>query len=305
MKHCFLAFLLSLLLLVTAGSPVIAQDIPDPVGYVNDFAYLLSSDVVSSLNARLAALENDTSAEVAVVTIDSLNGDTIEEYAVQLFEHWGIGQKNQDNGILFLIAWDENANRFRYRIEVGYGLEGVVTDGRAGRILDNAVLPKTKAGDFDGGVEAGVISLENYIRGDSAPSVVEENPIQKAISSFHFPFWVLIVIGIISVYLLGFMARSRSIWLGGIWGVISGLVLGFGFGGLLWIILLPIGMGLFGTILDAAVSTNYRSRSSAGHSTGWFMSGGGFRGPGGGFSGFGGGGGGFGGGHSGGGGASR
>jgi uncharacterized protein len=293
-------------------SPVFAQNLPDPIGYVNDFAHLMSNDVISSLEDRLVALEEDTSAEVAVATVSSLEGNSIEEYAVQLFQQWGIGQKNQDNGVLFLIAWDESAGRYRYRIEVGYGLEGVITDGRAGRILDNDVLPKTKAGDFDGGIEAGVISLEDYIRGDNPPSVVEENSIQKVVSSFKFPFWVLVVIGIISIYMLGFMARSKSIFAGGIWGVISGLVLGFGFGGLLWIILLPIGLGLFGTFLDAVVSANYRSRSSGGHSTGWFNSGGGFRGPGGtfgggGFGGFGGGGGfgGFGGGHSGGGGASR
>jgi uncharacterized protein len=129
--------------------------------------------------------------------------------------------------------------------------------------------------------------------------VVEENPIQRTLHSFKFPFWVLLVLGFISIYLLGFMARSRSVYLGGIWGIICGLVLGFGFGGLLWIILLPLGMGFFGVILDAIVSSNYRSLSSSGRSTGWFSSGGGFRG-GGGF-----GGGGFGGGHSGGGGASR
>jgi uncharacterized protein len=307
MRRLFLVLLLLGLWGGSAVIPAFAQDFPNPVGYVNDFGYLLNSDTASRLEDRLVALEKDTSAELAVVTLLSLDDRTIEEAAVALFEQWSIGKKGQDNGVLFLIAYDDAAGRYRYRIEVGYGLEAVITDGRAGRILDNEVLPKTHSGDFDGGIEAGVIALESLIRDGSAPSVVEENPIQKTLSSFRFPLWVLIVLGIISIYLLGFMARSKSIWLGGIWGVISGLILGFGFGGLLWIILLPVGMGLFGTLLDAAVSTNYRSRSSGGHSTGWFSSGGGFRGPGGGFSGFGGGGsfGGFGGGHSGGGGASR
>ena len=94
------------------------------------------------------------------------------------------------------------------------------------------------------------------------------------------------------------MSRTKSIWLGGVWGFILGLILGFGFGSLLFLIALPIGMGFFGIILDAILSFNYRSRQTGGMPTGWFSSGGGFRGSGGGS-------GGFGGGSSGGGGASR
>ncbi len=300
MKPGLFRVLLGLLLLGIMCSPVTARDYPDPVGYVNDFANLMSDGAISRLEDRLTVLEQDTTAQLAVVTLTGLEDRSIEEYAAGLFQQWGIGQKSQDNGVLLLIARDVNANRYRYRIEVGYGLETVITDGRAGRILDNEVLPKTRMGDYDGGIEAGVMALEKYIREGGVPSMVEENPVQRAISSFRLPLWVLIVIGVISIYMLGFMARSKSIFAGGIWGIISGLVLGFGFGGWLWIILLPVCLGLFGTLLDAVVSANYKSRRSAGHSTGWFNSGGGFRGPGGGF-----GSGGFGGGRSGGGGASR
>jgi uncharacterized protein len=305
MKKSLLALIFAVAFLGLAIVPLQAKEFPDPIGHVNDFGYLLSDETINRLEDRLIALDKDTSAEVAVLTLDSLEGYSIEEYAVGIFAQWQIGKKGKDNGLLFLIAWDDAVKRYRYRIEVGYGLESVITDGRAGRILDDEVLPRTHKGDFDGGIEAGTVAIENYIREGSTPSVVEENPIQKAFNEFKFPLWVLIVIGVMSVYILGFMARSKSIWLGGIWGVLSGLVLGFGFGGLFWIILLPLGLGILGTILDAIVSANYNTRSSTGHSTGWFSSGGGFRGPGGGFSGFGGGFGGFGGGHSGGGGASR
>ncbi|HSW58727.1 MAG TPA: TPM domain-containing protein [Dehalococcoidales bacterium] len=303
MKSLFISFFAGLLVLLLAGSPLQAQSYPQPVGFINDFGYLLKDETITRLEARLVALEKDTSAELAVVTLDNLAGHSLEEYAAGLFSDWKIGKTGKDNGVLLLVAWDQNVSRYRYRIEVGYGLEGVITDGRAGRVLDNDILPQTRKGDFDAGIEAGVIALENYIRGGLPPSVVEENPVQKALASYKFPFWSLILLGMFSIYLLGFMARSKSIWLGGIWGVISGLFLGFGFGGLLWMIILPLGMGIFGTLLDAVVSANYRSLKSGGHSTGWYRSGGGFRGPGGSFGG--GGFGGFGGGRSGGGGASR
>ena len=259
---------------------------------------MLSAGTRSSLEARLSLLEKETSAEVAFVSVDTLGDSSLEEYAVGLFQAWGIGKKDKDNGVLFLISLAEGD----LRIEVGYGLEGVITDGRAGRILDNDVLPFLDTGDVDQAIENGLIAIENYIRDGSPPSIVEENPIQSFLSGYSFPFYTLIILGFISIYILGFMARTKSIWLGGIWGVILGLVLGFGFGQLLWTILLPIGLGLGGLILDAILSVNYRTRSSGGLPTGWRSSGGGFRGSGGGF---GGGFGGFGGGRSGGGGASR
>jgi uncharacterized protein len=299
LKRLIAAFLLALILGVLIASPVMAQTYPKPVGFVNDFANMLSAGTRASLETRLSLLEKDTSAEVAFVSVETLGNSSLEEYAVGLFEAWGIGKKGKDNGVLFLVSLAEGD----LRIEVGYGLEGVITDGRAGRILDNDVLPFLDAGEVDQAIENGLIAIENYIRDGSPPSVVEENAIQNFLSSYSFPPYSLIILGILSIYMLGFMARTKSIWLGGIWGIILGLVLGFGFGGLLWIIGLPIGLGIGGLILDAILSVNYRARSTRGLPTGWMSSGGGFRGSGGGFGG--GGFGGFGGGRSGGGGASR
>ncbi len=186
---------------------------------------------------------------------------------------------------LFIIA----SNTSDIRIEVGYDLEPVITDGRAGRILDNEVMPYLKRGDFDKGLEAGVLAIESYVRDGSPPSIAEENPVQGVLSGFKLPLYTFVILGIISMYVLGFMARSRSIWLWGIWGIIVGLVLGFGFGGVAWIVLLPLGLGFIGLLFDIVLSSNYRGRSTSGQSTGWFPSGGGFRGAGGGFGGFGGG----------------
>jgi uncharacterized protein len=294
MKRVFAAFWLAIVLVVLAVLPSGAQDYPQPEGYVNDFANILSENAKSSLEARLSLLEKETSAEVAFVSVETLGNTTLEEYAAGLFQDWGIGKKGKDNGVLFLVSLLEGD----LRIEVGYGLESIITDGRAGRILDQDVVPFLDKGEIDQAIENGLIAIENYIRDGAPPSIVEENPIEQFIHGFGLPMYTLVILGICSIYILGFMARTKSIWLGGIWGVVSGIVLGFGFSRLLWMIILPIGLGVLGTLLDVILSANYRGRSSGGLPTGWFPSGGGFRGSGGGF-------GGFGGGRSGGGGASR
>jgi uncharacterized protein len=293
-KQFLLSFWLAIILLALIACPVVAQDYPQPVGYVNDFANILSEDATSKLEARLSLLEKETSAEVTFVSVETIGNTTLEEYAVGLFQDWGIGKKGKDNGVLFLASLSEGD----IRIEVGYGLESIITDGRAGRILDQDVLPLLDEGNIDQAIENGLMAIENYIREGSPPSIVEENPVQKIVSGFRLPLYTLYILGIVSIYILGFMARTKSIWLGGIWGILLGIVLGFGFGKVLWMVVLPIGLGIFGIFLDAVLSSNYKGRSASGLSTGWFSSGGGFKGSGGGF-------GGFGGGRSGGGGASR
>lgn len=297
MKYLQFAIRLIILVFILFGlvsHQTLAQVYPRPIGYINDFAQILSPDTRTRLEDRLKLLEKETSAEVAFVSVDSLRGFTLEEYSAGLFSDWGIGKKGKDNGVLFLVSLAEGD----IKIEVGYGLESVITDGRAGRILDKDVLPYLKKGDIDSGVEAGIISIETYIRDGTPPQPIEENPIRNMIDNFDLPYPLLIGLGVISIYVLGFMARTKSIWLGGVWGFILGLVLGFGFGKLVFLISLPIALAILGTLLDAILSSNYWGRQSIGLPTGWFSSRGGFGGPSGGFSGFGGG-------KSGGGGASR
>jgi len=288
MKTILFTFRLIILVLILfglTGNLVLAQVYPEPIGYVNDFAGILWDDTITGLENRLNLLEKETSAEVAFVSVDSLQGSSLEEYAAGLFSEWGIGKKGKDNGVLFLVSLAEGD----IRIEVGYGLESVITDGRAGRILDNDVLPYLEEGDIDQGIEAGIIAIETYIRDGSPPLPIEENPVQGFVDRFNLPFPLLVGLGVISVYILGFMARTKSIWLGGIWGLILGLILGFGFGSLVLLISLPIGLAVLGTLLDAVLSRNYRARQSSGRPVGWFSSWGGFSGPSGGFGGFGGG----------------
>jgi uncharacterized protein len=124
---------------------------PESNIYVNDFAQMLSTQTVQAIQALGAQLEQQTTAQVAVVTVPNLAGQPVEDYAVGLFRKWGIGQKQKNNGVLLLISKEER----KVRIEVGYGLEGALPDARTGRILDEEVVPFFRNGDYDNGVYRG------------------------------------------------------------------------------------------------------------------------------------------------------
>jgi uncharacterized protein len=295
MRRFWSGAVLGCILLVLTVGVALGQSFPSPRGYVTDEAQVLSPETVARLESRLAALEKDTTAQVAVAIVLTLDGYSVEEYAAAMFQKWGIGQKGKDNGVLFLVAFIES----RVRIEVGYGLEPIITDGRAGRILDRDVVPYLRDDDFNRGITAGVAAIEEYIRSGAPPSPLEENPVQGMFAGFHLPMPLVVALGILTIYMLGFMARTRSIWAGGIWGLMLGVVLGLGWGRLWAVILLPAGLAVVGTFLDLLLSANYRGRATSGLPTGWMTSWGGFSSGGG--SRFGG----FGGGRSGGGGASR
>ncbi len=298
LSYPILATICVALLLSLGASVVSAQNFPDYMGFVNDYAGLMSMQGKQALEARLTQLEKDTTAEVAVVTIKSLEGYSIEDYAVRLFENWKIGKKGKDNGVLLLVALDDR----KMRIEVGYGLEPIITDGRAGRIRDDDVIPRFKNNDYESGIVAGINSVEKYIRDGTPPAPLEENPVKSMFGNFVAVF---IILTIITVYLSGFMARSKNIWLGGIWGAIAGVVLGLSIGGIAALVIMPIIFSTLGLGTDALLSRNYQKQVATGKSTEWHRTWGGFWGSGG-FGGGGGGGGfgGFGGGGSGGGGAS-
>ena len=292
-----------LLAALTAGV-AFAQEFPQPTGrLVNDFAGVLSPLAELQLENRLVQLEKDTTDELAVVTITSLGDESIETYAVGLFEKWGIGKKGKDNGVLFIMALEER----KVRIEVGYGLEPVLTDGRAGRILDSEVVPSFREGDYETGIINGVAAIEDYLRTGALPAPLKGNPVRNFFAP-DFLGLILIVLGIVSIYLFGFMARSKSFWAGGVWGTAMGGVLGLATGSVIGLILVVLGMAGFGLFLDWILSRNYKAFKAMGQSPKWGSTWGGFHGPyGGGFGGGfgGGGGGGFGGGMSGGGGAGR
>src|SRR6201994_2735853 len=152
----FFAVLIALLCL---GLPLqtaeAAPTFPTLSGRVVDDAHILSDQTRSDLDQKLAGLEAKTSRQLVVVTLPSLQGYEISDYGYQLGRAWGIGQAKLNNGVLFIIAPTEH----KARIEVGYGLAPIVTDAFSSVIIQTQVLPKFRAGDFNGGVEAGTDAL--------------------------------------------------------------------------------------------------------------------------------------------------
>jgi uncharacterized protein len=149
-----------------------ATQYPTLTGRVVDDAHVLTPDVQAQLTAKLANLEQTTSRQLVVVTLPSLNGQDIDDYGVGLLRAWGIGQKQTNNGALFIIVPAEH----KVRIEVGYGLEGILTDALSGLILREAVIPKFRAGDISGGIVAGTDELVQQLAAD--PSTAEQKAAQ-------------------------------------------------------------------------------------------------------------------------------
>ncbi|MEW6337383.1 MAG: TPM domain-containing protein [Acidobacteriota bacterium] len=147
--------------LLLLAATVSAKEVPFLSGRVNDLAGLLDANQRERVEARLAALEQATGAQVAVLTVDSLEGEVLEDYTMRVVETWKLGRQGHDDGVLFLVAVSDR----KMRLEVGYGLEGTLTDALTRRILDNVVRPRFKAGDFGGGIEAGVESIAGTLQG--------------------------------------------------------------------------------------------------------------------------------------------
>lgn len=132
---------------------------PTPYKYVNDYVGVISEEYVQKIVSLGKELEEKTTAQIAVVIVDTLQGLTVEEYAVELFRRWGIGQKEKDNGVLLLVAIKDR----EMRIEVGYGLEGAIPDGKAGRIRDEYIIPYFKEEDYSKGVYYGYLALAKEV----------------------------------------------------------------------------------------------------------------------------------------------
>jgi uncharacterized protein len=146
-------------LMVMVGGSLWAQNLPRPVGYVNDFANIIPADDEQQIQRIITAVQKQTGAEIAVVTVQSMSPyATIEDFGIALADDWGVGSAADDAGIILIVALAERM----FRIEVGYGLEGAIPDGKAGAIRDDYVLPDLREGDYGAGLLKGVgaIALE-------------------------------------------------------------------------------------------------------------------------------------------------
>ena len=257
-----LFFIVAMMALVTR---VFAANIPAPTGHVNDFAGVLSSSEKQSLEETLVAYKESSKNEIAVVLVRSLDGDTVEDVAVRTFEEWKIVDKKKDNGVLFLAAIEDR----KMRIEVGYGAEPFLTDGEAGQILRDSVTPSFREGKYGEGVNRAVAAIEKELS-QPAQEPGESAPVSKP---FPIPLSILVLF---FIYLCAFMARSKSVWLGGVAGAISGAGFGWWLGGVAVGTVLAVFFTLLGVLLDAILSRNFEVTKSGGGKTGFFSSGGGF-----------------------------
>lgn len=192
--------------------------------WVHDEAHVLSEATKASLEAILQAERDSTSNQIAVLIIPSLQGEPIEEYAIRVAHNeWKLGQKGKDNGVLLLIAIEDR----QVRMEVGYGLEGSLTDAMSTRINRNEIAPRFRQGDFDGGVRAGVIAVIQAIKGEYK----NDNPVtrtQRKKSRRGSPFYTLLII--VAVLFVLSRRKGGGGGGGGYWSSGAGF-LGGGFGG--------------------------------------------------------------------------
>ena len=152
---------LSLASTLTLASHALALDVPPLTGRVVDLAHVLPQSTVEALTARLTAHEGQSSNQVAVLTIPSLEGESLEEFAHRVATTWELGRKGTDNGVLLLVAIKER----KVRIEVGYGLEGVLTDIRSAQIIRNEIVPRFRGGDMSSGILEGTQAILKTIEG--------------------------------------------------------------------------------------------------------------------------------------------
>ncbi|MFM2357904.1 MAG: hypothetical protein RJA61_641 [Candidatus Parcubacteria bacterium] len=250
-----------------------------PQGFVNDYANLLAVEEKTELESVLTQFEKDSSNEISVVTIKSLQGDTIENYAEKLFQEWGIGKAKDDNGVLLLIALEDR----EMRIEVGYGLEGALPDATASSIIRNTLTPAFQEENYYEGISSAVVEMISATKGEYTP--VSSSIDYESIPIEFFGFLIFVV----PMWFASILGRSKSWWAGGVIGGVGGIVLTTIFG-FLYVGIFAIPFLVFlGLLFDYMVSKGYQRGLQSGHIPWWTGGGkgGGFGG--GGFGGFGGG----------------
>ena len=254
-----LGLLLGLLFAVLApGAARADPTFPGLNGRVVDEGRLLSPEAEAALSSKLASLETDIGAQLVVVTLASLQGYEIEDYGYRLGRHWGIGRAETDKGVLLIVAPEER----KVRIEVGYGLEPVLTDALSSQIIQNDILPAFRVGGFERGINAGVAAIDGQLRLD--PEAAQARVAAVADEEAEFPAGPLILVALVFLFILIGLIRAAK---GGGRRRRGG-----------------VGPILVWTALDA-LSRSGGGRSGGGFGGGSFGGGGGFSGGGGSFGG--------------------
>lgn len=258
---------LGLFLLLFALSTWSQVAVPELTRRVTDLTATLSADQVTSLENTLATFETQKGSQIAVLIVPTTQPEDIAQFGIRVAERWKIGRAKEDDGVILLVAKDDR----KLRLEVGYGLEGAIPDAIAKRVIAETITPYFKAGDFYGGIDAGVQQVMRLIEGESLPP-----PADSSYSVDSDSFLTLVFGGIIAGWVLGFM-MSRPV---------AGMVAGLGSGAIGTIILgftpVLLFIILFVFIGVASGSSRGGGWSSGGGGTGgggsWGGGGGGFGG---------------------------
>jgi len=186
-------------LFVCSYVPLCGADLPKQIGWVSDYANVIGTKSYQEMSGIINELEQKTGAEIAVVTVTNFGNDTIENFSAKLFKEWGIGKKGKDNGVLIIASIEDR----RVRIEVGYGLEGVLTDGECGHILDTYVIPYFKENEYDTGLSRGVSAVASVIAKSAGVELSGGNiPAEQNSSGgfSHDAFIFLIVLAMLIIF---------------------------------------------------------------------------------------------------------
>lgn len=264
-----------LISLLLTGTTLYAQlQVPPLTGRVIDQTGILRDVESRALNDLLVSIENKTGAQIALLIVSTIRPEPIEQYAIRVAENWKLGQKGVDNGVLVLVAKEDR----ELRIEVGYGLEGVVTDFESKQIIDRFIVPRFKLGQYYLGLKSGIERLQSLISGDGDPSF--QQPVDKTKGS-DSPFLILVILGLLTViFLTPFLGRFTAAAVGSILSILIGLFV--------TAIMSSILVGLVVFIFGSSITSKRGLRGGryiGGNSRGGFGSGGGFSGGGGSFGG--------------------
>ena len=200
------SLILLLLLLVPVASAV---SYPQFRGYVTDNANMIDQSYETKITQLAGEIERETTVQIAVVTVDSLEGESIYTYSVNLFEKWGIGKKDKDNGLLLLVVKDPH----NYGFEVGYGLEGTLTDSTTFNIGKKIIEPNFKNGDYGKGIFESMLVVQELVRGN--PEVVSQYSMNSGGGGSDFEkfaglFVILFILVVIFIIFIAIMSASYS-----------------------------------------------------------------------------------------------
>lgn len=255
---CALAVAAVLCFAALAASADVA--VPPLKARVTDITGTLSPQKVAQLEQRLAAFEAQKGVQIAVLMVPTTQPESIEQYAVRAFEQWKLGRKGIDDGALLVIAKNDR----KLRIEVGYGLEGALTDAAAKRIISDHIVPHLKRGDFAAGVEAGVAQIISVVSGEVLPAPATAQRSKPALPWFD-PSWL--IAGLILVHVISRLLRAGIGRLPAA-GVMSAV---FGFG--IWLVFSSVFAALIVGIIAFFIALTEGTATGSGGS-GWSSGGG-------------------------------